>query len=258
MPVMPGMPPAPSGKRNSARMLKRLKQSVADDRGAMTEIRRLLTQRGYHGVQTSGDVVEALGHLLEELEGGRDLGTTPALAAPAPALAAPAPASPMSAPLDPLAAMRAALGVSMPSEPTRPSLCLPNFTSLASPPLVPQPAPQPVPQMAPQAAPQMTPQMTPQAAPQMAPQMAPAGAPHTGPLDLHSFEAKFKANSATAAASNLAEANGAPRPKGEGGARFKTGGSRPNVNEQYAILERVTGKKAAPAPPSGIPNALAR
>jgi hypothetical protein len=251
MPSLPGMAPQPSPGRNMARVAKRLKRNAAGDRGALEEIRGLLTRRGYSGMKDAADLVEAVEHAL----GMRDEETSSLLPAPAPALllAAPAPA-PVGvgvAPAEALAVARMAFGLPASAGPApapAPPARLPTFAELMA-----GPAPGVAVPLA--AAPPVAPTAPP-------PLPMPTAPVRTGPLDIKAFEAKFKENATDASAANRAEADGGPRPKGAagGGSRFLNGntGRRPDANDQYAILERITGKHAAPAPPSGIPNAMAR
>lgn len=247
MPAMPGVPAPPGPGRNMARVAKRLKRNGADDRGALQDIRSLLAERGYSGLQKPGDIVEALEHLLLGREEGMEM--PPALSTtlpiPQPHAVPAAPSGIGIAPPEAVAIARAAFGAS-PKAPSVPPLL--SFAEIMAGPAPTSAHPAPAPASAPPSATIADPASGPPA--------------RTGPLDIHTFQARFEKNAATAAAANMAEAGGAPRPKGASpaGARFLSGktGRKPPVDNQYEILQAITGKKAAPAPPSGIVNAMAR
>ena len=232
-----------------ARVAKRLKRQGADDRGALQEIKGMLHRHGYSGMSRPGEIVEALEHLLESRNAadGIDASAPPTLAAPAPTLLA-SPAIPVA-----VDATRALFGLP-PTQPAAapfraPALCVPSFRSLSQPAPMASPMPAPAPIAAPAAMPAAT-------------AASAQGPDRSAPLDIAAFNAKFKDSAEQKAAANLAEANGGPRPKAaaSAGARFANGrtGVKPSVEDQYKILERITGKHAEPAPPSGIVNAMAR
>lgn len=219
MPVMPGMPVQPGPGRNMRRMAKRLKRQGCDDRQALADIKALLGQMGYHNLTTPSAIADAVEDVKVRLEEFESGAATVSAPTGVPRLEA----SPVIAGALPDFQSAFTLA-SAPTLAPSLSLALPDLRTLSA-----RPAP--------------------------APAMAPALQAESGPppaFDPQAFQAKLDAKMRESEKTGIVH-----RPPGSNG-KVTRGPAKLSVQEQYALLEKITGKHAAPAPPSGRVNVMAR
>lgn len=225
MPTLPGMPHQPGPGRNSKRQLRRLKSQVANERGAMLLIKQTLGQMGYQNLADHNAIADAVADMadrLSDFESGAALPpnvTQPVLHAQPSVTFAPAP--------DILPALQMAFQ----TPPVKVSLALPDLRlgMTAQQPVLVVSAP----------------------APALLSTPAASSATNPGELEYAVFQEKLKAKMRESERTGVIH-------RSPGSSSVTRGAPKVGVEEQYEIINKITGKHAAPAPASGIPNLAAR
>jgi hypothetical protein len=203
------------------RMAKRLKRQGVDERGALASIKEMLGRMGYHNLTTPSAITDAVEDVmirLGEFESGTATVST-SMESP------PLEMSPATAGM--LPDFQAAFSLAPAAAPAPSlSLALPDLRALSA---------RPAPVMA--------------AAPVLA--LSNAGAPPAA-FDPQAFQAKLDAKMRESEKTGIVH-----RPPGSNG-KVTRGPPKLSVAEQYEMLEKITGKHAAPAPPSGRVIVMAR
>lgn len=228
MPVLPGMPHQPGPGRNSKRQLRRLKSQVANERGAMLHIKQTLGQLGYQNLSDHNAIADAVADMAERLSDFESGTTLP------PTVTQPILHAPTAAVLIPAPDILPALQMAFQAPPVKVSLALPDLRlgMMAQQPTIVASGPAPTLLSSPATS---------------------TGAPAAAPteLDYAAFQEKLKAKMKESERTGVIH-------RQPGSSSVTRGAPKVTVEEQYEILNKITGKHAAPAPPSGIPNLVAR